>query len=53
METGSDRPDGDAEGLGDLVERHVEIVVQDHNRSVFDGEASEPALELVAMDDQV
>ena len=52
MKSRSDRPGRDAERLGDLVERHVEVVVQDHHRTVFDGEPPEAALELVAIDDR-
>ena len=52
MESGTDRPGGDAERLGDLVERHVEVVVQDHHRAMVDGEPPEAALELVAIDDR-
>ena len=52
MKSGSDRPDGDAERLGDLVERQVEVVVEDHHRAMVDGESPEAALELVAIDDR-
>ena len=52
VESGSDRPGGDAERLGDLVERHVEVVVQDHDGPMVDGEPAEAALELVAIDDR-
>ena len=52
MQTGADRPDGDAERLGDLVERQVQVVVQHHHRAMVDGEPPEAALELVAIDDR-
>ena len=52
MKSGADRPGGDAERLGDLVERHVEVVVQDHDGAMVDGEPPEAALELVAIDDR-
>ena len=52
MKSRSNRPDRDAERLGDLVERQVEVVVQDHNRAMVDGEPLESALELVAIDDR-
>ena len=52
MQSGSNRPGGDAEDVGDLVERQVEVVVQHHHRTMVDGEAPEAALELVAIDDR-
>jgi hypothetical protein len=39
MKSGSDRPDGDAEDLGNRVERQVEVVVQDHHGSMVDATA--------------
>jgi hypothetical protein len=42
----------DAEQLGDAVNRQIEVVVQDHHRSVVEGEAAKAALELVAVDDR-
>ena len=38
--------------VGNLVERHVEVVVQHHHRAMIDGEPPEAALELVAIDDR-
>ena len=52
MESGTDGPGGDAERLGDLVERHVQVVVEDHHGPMVDGEPPEAALELVAIDDR-
>jgi len=49
--SGSDRSERDAEGLGDLLERHVEVVVQDHHGAMVDGEPAEAALELVPIVD--
>jgi hypothetical protein len=46
------RPDGDVEGLGDPIERHVEVVVQDHHRAMIKGQAAKAALELIAIDDR-
>jgi hypothetical protein len=51
MKSGSNCPDRDVEGLGNLVERQVEVVVQDHHRSVIEGEASKSTVELIAVDD--
>ena len=39
-------------GLGDPFDRQVEVVVQDHHRSMFEGQAAEAALELVPVDDR-
>ena len=36
-----------------MVERHVEVVVEDHHRTMIDGKAPEASLELVAVSDQV
>ena len=52
MQSGSNRPDGDAEHVGDLVERQVEVVVEDHHCPMVDGKSPEAALELVAIDDR-
>lgn len=52
MQSGTDRPDGDAERFGDVVERKVEVVVEHHYRPMVDGESPEAALELVAIDDR-
>ena len=52
MKSGSNRSDRDAEGLGDLVKRQIKVVVEDHHGAVFDGEAPEAALELVAINDR-
>src|SRR5688572_30101382 len=53
MQSGSNRPDGDAEHLGDLVERQVEVVMENHHCPMVDGKPPEAALELVAIDDRV
>ncbi len=53
MKSRSNRPGRDAECFGDLVERHVEVVVQDHHRTMVDGETPKASLELIAMSDQV
>ena len=53
MKSRSDRPGRDAERVGDLVERHVEVVVQDHHRTMIDGKAPEAPLELVAVSHHV
>ena len=45
------RPGRDVEDLGNPFERQVEVVVQDHDRSVIDRQSAEAALELVAIDD--
>ena len=37
--------------LGNPLERQVEVVVQHHHRAMIDGEPSEAALELIAVDD--
>ncbi len=50
MKSRMDRPDRDAEDLGDPVERQVEVVVQDHHRAVIDGKTAEAAFDLVAID---
>ena len=52
MKSGSGRPGRDAEDIGDPVERPVEVVVQDHHRTMVDGESTEATLELVAIDDR-
>ena len=52
MQSRSDRPRRDAESIGDHVEGQVQVVVQDHHRTVFDRQTPEPTLELVAIDDQ-
>jgi len=44
------RADPDAEYVGDLVEGQTTVVVQDHDGPLFDGEATEAALELLAVD---
>src|SRR4029079_12368151 len=51
MKSGSDRSNRNAEGLGDLLERPVEVVVKHHERAMFKGKPAEAALELVAIDD--
>ena len=51
VEIGPSRPGRRA--LGDLVERQVQVVVQDHHRPMIDGQPPEAALELVAIDDLV
>ena len=51
MKTGSNRSGGNAEDLGDLEERQVEVVVEHHHCPMFDGKSPEPTLELVAIDD--
>ena len=51
MHAGLDRPDGNAESLGDLGQRKAEVVVEDQDGALLDGEPSEGALELVAVFD--
>ena len=51
-QAGPDRPDRHAENFGDLVEGQVEIMVEDHHGAMFNGQSSETALELVAIDDR-
>jgi uncharacterized RmlC-like cupin family protein len=51
MESGSDRPGRNTKGLGDLLERPVEVVVKHHHRAMFDGKPAKAALELVAIND--
>ena len=52
MKSRSSRPEGDAEHLGDLVERLVQVVVEDHHGPVIEGQLPEGAFELVAIDDR-
>ncbi len=49
MKSRSGRPGRDAERVGDLFERPIEVVVQHHHRAVVDGEPPEAALELIAV----
>src|SRR5207248_485789 len=49
MKSRSDRPGRDDERLGDLVERHLELVVEDQHRTMIDGKAPKASLELVAL----
>jgi hypothetical protein len=50
MKSRSGRPGRDAERVGDPVERPVEVVVQDHDRAMVDGESPEATLELVSIE---
>ena len=52
MKSGTDRPEGNAEGLGNLLERQIEVVVQHHDRTMVDGQSPESTLELIAVDDR-
>ena len=47
MQSRAHRPERSADDVGDPVERQVQVVVQDHHRSVIEGEASEATVELV------
>ena len=49
METGADGARRDAEHLARVIEAVAEVVVQDEDRSLIRVEASEAALELIAM----
>src|SRR5262245_61278886 len=51
MQSRSGRARGDAEELGDLHEGQPEVVVQDEDRALLDGQASERPLGLVAVGD--
>ncbi|KRT64216.1 MAG: hypothetical protein XU10_C0004G0122 [Chloroflexi bacterium CSP1-4] len=46
------RPDPDPKGVGEPVERQVEVAVQDDHRAMIDGEPAAAALELVAVEDR-
>ena len=43
----------DVEDFGDLVEREVEVVVEDDHRVVVEGEMMEGSFELIAIDDRL
>ena len=51
MESGSDGAGGDAEGVGDLVDRQVQVLVQHEHGAVVDRQPAEAALELVPIED--
>ena len=48
MESRSGRPDRDAEHVGDLVERLVQVVGENHHRPGINGELPEGALQAAA-----
>jgi hypothetical protein len=49
VESRSGRARGDAEQLGDLHERQPEVVVQDEDRALLDGQVPEGSFQLVAI----
>jgi hypothetical protein len=49
MEAGLCGPDGDSESFGHLRDGETEVVVENEDRALLDGEPSEGAFELVAM----
>ena len=51
VQSRSGGPGRDAEGLGDLDQGQPEVVVQDEDRALLDGQASERAVEGVAIRD--
>ena len=53
METGLGSAERDAEHLGDRSGRQPEVVVQHEESTLVDTQAAKPALELVAIGDQV
>ena len=52
MESGSDRPGGDPQRGSHLLDRQVEVVVQDDDGALIDRQLAEAALELIAIVDQ-
>ena len=52
LKSGFRRPERDAKGLGNRLERQVEVVVEHHHGSVVDGESAESSLELIAVGDR-
>ena len=53
MQSGLGGPDGDIESVRDFREREPEVVVEDQHGSLPHGEATDPAVELVSIDDRM
>jgi len=53
MQSGLGGPDGDIESVRDFREREPEVVVEDQHGSLLHGEATDPAVELVSIDDRM
>ena len=51
MHAGLDGPEGDADASRDLGQREPEVVVEDQDGALLDGEPSEGTLELVSVVD--
>jgi hypothetical protein len=51
MHSGLDGPEGNADSSRDLGQREVEVVVEDQDRALLDGEPPEGTLELVSVVD--
>lgn len=52
MKSGSNGPGGNAKRVGDLLEGHVQVVVEHDDRAMVDREPTESPLELIAIDDR-
>ncbi len=51
VHAGLDRPDGNADSNRDLRQWEAEVVVEDEDRALLDGEPSEGTLELISVVD--
>ena len=50
VEPGVHRPDGDAQGFGDLLKGQVHVVDEDQHRAVVDRQALEAPLQSLSFD---